>query len=317
MINPGVHTLARHAMRPDMWTAVTLRDVLRRFGPHGDARCIPVAEYREACRSGNAEIQHEFFQSLVLRNGVYKATLPNRMNDLFPMLVRLASDLERLPLRVLDVACSSGISTVEMHRAFSAAGIPCEAWGTDLMISARHVRRVDGCNLLFDADQQVIQIEVGGWASPWRFRPRDLVLRPHFYALARRLMREDVRRFRVALHEPLAGYALSSVSLISPEAEDVPGVHFHEEDILRPTLTGSFAIIRAANILNLGYFGSDTIRRMVQALSARLIEGGLLLVTRTGSDRPTNRGTMFRRVGNQLRVEQHAGGGSEITDLVT
>ncbi len=316
-MHPHVHTMLHRLAHPDLLVGIAVRELMARLGPHGGARCIPVAEYLESRLTGRAGIQAAFFRGLMLRNGVYKISYPNRMNDLFPPLIGLAREFTPRPLRVLDVGCSSGISTVEMHHAFSAAGIPCEAWGTDLLISARLVRRVDGCHLLFDANEEVLQVEIGNWASPWRLRPRDLALRPRLRARARRLLRDEANRFRVALHEPLAGYSVMRVSLLSSKAEGVPGVRFHEEDILQPSLAGPFAVIRAANVLNLVYFSPDVIRRMVRALCARLIEGGLLLVSRTEGGKLPNQGTLFRWVGGRLKVEIRANGGSEITDLIT
>ena len=316
-MSAAAHLGLDRLLHPELLAAFSPMRLLRRLGPHGGARTIPVAEYLEARARGSADIPPAFFGGLLLRNGVYKTTHPNRMNDLFPSLIDRARELPLRPLRCLDVACSSGISTLEMYRAFERAGIPTEAWGSDLMLFARQVWRADGCGLLFDHDQQVLQVDVGRWATPWRLRPRDLALRPWLYVRARRLMRDEVGRFRVALHDPLAGYSVRRISLLAPAAEGVPGVQFVEEDILHPALAGPFGVIRAANILNLGYFSVNQIRDMVAALSARLMEGGLLLVTRTEGTQLTNRGTMFRWSGGRLRIEVRTNGGSEITDLVT
>jgi hypothetical protein len=315
-MTPGAHFVLDRLNHPELLAAFAPAQLLRRLGPHGGARTIPVAEYLEARVRGDAEIPPAFFGGLLLRNGVYKTTYPNRMNDLFPSLIDRARGLPQRPLRCLDVACSSGISTLEMYQAFERAGIPTEAWGTDLMLFARQVRRADGCGLLFDRDENVLQVDVEGWATPWTLRPRDLALRPMRWVRARRLMRDEVQRFRVALHHPLAGYSVVRVPLVAWAAEHVPGVQFVEEDILHPALGGPFGVIRAANILNLGYFGADQIRAMAAALSARLTEGGLLLVTRTEGAKLTNRGTMFRWAEGRLRVEERTNGGSEITDLL-
>jgi hypothetical protein len=312
-----MHGLARAATQHLAGPALAVPAFLRRFGPHGGARTIPVAEYERARAAGRLDVQRQFYSGLLLRNGVYKTTNPNRMNDLFPMLTSMASQLAPRPLRVLDVACSSGTSTVEMQRAFANGGIPCEAWGTDLMLWVRHVSRSDGCAILFDRDEQPIQVEVAKWATPWQLRPRDRLLRPRLSARARRLLDHELGAFREALRAPVPGYSVRRVTLLSSLTENAEGVHFVEEDILDPQAPGPFAVVRAANILNLGYFSADTLRRMVAALCARIAPGGLLLVTRTEGSAQTNRGTLFRWSGTGLEVEVTTNGGSEITDLVT
>src|SRR5689334_21370539 len=184
-MNAGWHVDGGRALGVTRDLAFAAPAWLARFGPHGGARCIPVAEYLRARAERRIDVQRLFYAGLLMRNGVYKTTLPNRMNELFPMIVSMARRFEMAPLRTLDVACSSGVSTVEMHAAFTRAGLDCEAWGTDLLIRAPHVRRADGCAILFDHERQPIQVEVGGWATPWKLRPRDRVLRPGRVARAR------------------------------------------------------------------------------------------------------------------------------------
>jgi hypothetical protein len=316
-VNPGHPENWYFAVRQVPLLGMGVHALFQRLGPHGGARCIGVTEYLAARAGGRIDVQRRFYAGLLLRNGVYKTTHPNRMNDLFPMLTSMARDLEPKPLQVLDVACSSGISTVEMYRAFAKNSIPCVAWGTDLMISARYVRRQDGCGMLFDREEQPIQVEIGKWATPWKSRPRDRVLRPRLSRRARRLLEQDVEAFRAALHGPVEGFTVLQVPLLSSATDGVAGVRFAEEDILAPTVPGPFAVIRAANLLNLVYFDPDTIRHMIAALCTRLMEGGLLLVTRTSGTELTNRGTMFRWKEGRLEVEVTTNGGSEITDLLT
>ena len=119
---------------------------------------------------GSRRVEQEFYQGLLLPNGVYKTTCANRMDDLMPALVRLIGEKHGEPIRILDVACSSGISTVEMHEAFRGAGYVPETIGTDLLLFATYVLRADGVGMLFDHDRNLLQVEIGKWASPWRWR---------------------------------------------------------------------------------------------------------------------------------------------------
>ena len=294
----------------------TFRGLLDKFTWHGGARCIPVDEYRRALERGDREVQRLFYAGLMLRNGVYRTTFRYRLSDMFPLLTSLARDLRPKPLRVLDVACSSGGSTAELHEALRAAGIDCETYGSDPLIWADYARRDDGVGMLFDHDGQVLQVDIGKWASPWRWRPRDRVLRPWLYARARRIVEREADAFRACLKGPVPGFKSAKVSLLSSAAEGVPGLHFVEGDILHPTIEGRFGLIRAANILNLGYFDPETIRAMGRALGERLEEDGVLLVVRSEDALKINRGTVFRKRSGRLVTEADANGGSEVKDLI-
>jgi hypothetical protein len=116
----------------------------RMFG----VRAIPVHEFLGA-KGDRTEVERRFFAALLLRNGVYKTTHRNRMDDLLPSLVDQARTLPQ-PIRVLDAGCSSGISTLELHNALLGAGLTAETIGTDLTIHARYARRGD-CAMLFDS----------------------------------------------------------------------------------------------------------------------------------------------------------------------
>jgi hypothetical protein len=238
------------------------------------------------------------------------------MDEVLPLLVRGAALVNQRPLRILDVACSSGVSTVEMHQAVAQSGIPCETLGTDLVLFADYVASDEGSAILFDQDRNVLQIEIGSWASPWKLRLRDLILRPHLCFRARRLARRDASRFREALDSPSPGFHVTRIPLLAAEVDSAPGVRFQEEDIRRPSAPGPFGVIRAANILNLAYFSPGDIGSLVRVLVGRLASGGLLLVVRTESSLNTNQATLFRYRDGNLIVEAHLNGGSEVANIV-
>ncbi len=82
-------------------------------------RIVPVSEYLEGVKTGNAAVQDAFLQGLFLTSGVSKMTHAHRMDDLLPDIVNQAKTVNQRPLKILDVACSSGVSTLEMHQAFA------------------------------------------------------------------------------------------------------------------------------------------------------------------------------------------------------
>jgi hypothetical protein len=290
--------------------------VRRKLSPHDGARCIPVPEYLRARVERRMDIQQAFYAGLLLRNGVWKTTDAHRMDDLFPLLVRRAALIDQRPLRILDVGCSAGVTTVEMHQALVGSGISCETYGTDLLLYADHVASKDDVAILFDRDRNVLQIEIGSWASPWKFQKRDLLLRPYLCFQASQLATNQVARFRTALDKPCQGLHLTRVSLLASVVDSEPDVRFEEEDIREPKIQGMFGVIWATNILNLGYFATDDIRSMVQRLIRRLLPGGLLIVSRTEPPGNTNQATLFRYCDGKLVPEEHLNRGSEVEDIV-
>jgi polysaccharide pyruvyl transferase WcaK-like protein len=53
-------------------------------------------------------------------------------------------------------------------------------------------------------------------------------------------------------------------------------------------------VLRAANILNRGYFDERVLRAMLANLRERLRDGGLLVICRTSTHGDVNNGTLFR-----------------------
>jgi hypothetical protein len=292
-------------------------DIIRRkLSPHGGARCIPVPEYLRARVEKRMDVQQAFYEGLLLRNGVSKTTKAHRMDDLFPLLVQRAALVDQRPLRILDVGCSAGVTTVEMHQALAGSGILCETYGTDVLLYADYVASEDDLAILFDRDRNVLQIEIGSWASPWTFRRRDLLLRPQLCFRASQLATNQVTRFRSALDKPCQGLHVTRVPLLSSVVDSEPDVRFEEEDIRQQKIQGTFGVIWAANILNSGYFVPDDIRSMVRVLTRRLLPGGLLLVSRTEPPGNTNQATLFRYRDGKLIAEDHLNRGSEVEDIV-
>jgi hypothetical protein len=275
-----------------------------------------VPDYLAARTRGETGVEMRFHEELLLRNGVYRTTRANRMDETFPPLLAACASLARRPLRVLDVACSVGISTVELHQALVGAGLSCATVGTDYIVAARYVARADGCGLLFDGDEQVLQVDVDGWASPWRWRRSDRLLRAGLVTRAKRLLVRETASFRAALRGAAPGFTVREVPLLARATEGVPGLSFAQESILEPRVPGPFDVIRAANILNGDYFPPAQLRRMVELLRERLEHGGVLLVARNLPGETLTRSTIFRHANGRLVPEAETHGGSEVAALL-
>lgn len=270
---------------------------------------VSVRRYLDARAAGSIAVEDEFFWQIQLASGVFKATNHHRLDDTFAM-IRQALPPEMTQLRILDVACSSGISTVELHSALKRPGLTVETIGTDIATKLMHVVVARDQALVHDGDGNILGAEIDGMLinrhpnravrlhHPWRVRQ------------ARRLIAEHERR---GAFRPPAGAPVTEVPLVTLAVERTPGVEVVEEDLLRPRVAGAFDLIRAANVLNRGYFGDVQLRACVAALLGRLRLGGLLFVVRTAGR--TNHGTLWRWTATGLAVVERIGNGSEIAAL--
>jgi len=236
------------------------------------------------------------------------------MDDAASLLVRHLARREAKALRVLDVACSSGVSTVELHDALQGAGFECETYGSDIVTAVSLVKDATGRALLFDGSRRVLRVDWRGASLPWPPMRSDFLFRPLQVAQAAWCLSMGVRDARRALNGVSAGYTVTPVPLTTAAAQGVSGLSLVQEGIEQPRIAGAFDVVRAANILNRDYFDTADLRRMIRAVLGRVTAGGLLLVLRSGKDL-VNRGTLFR-CGREIAVVERLNGGSEVEPLV-
>lgn len=255
-----------------------------------------------------------FFARIKLRNSTFKRTDPGRFADLDDALI---ARLEKrgVPGEALDIAISSGMTTLELDLALKQAGHTLRLTATDLAISALIVNLGGNWRALVDGTGHVLQYEYRGVAlQPWR-RRLD-------YVTGMALVRA-VANWRLA---PRARAALAerrivrTVDLVSPRLRARSDIDLRQDDVTvrNPAFSGRFRVIRAANILNHGYFDEAVLRRAVANLVSYLDgPGALLLIVRTVGG-GQHHGTLFRVApdGVALDVLERFGDGSEIEDLV-
>jgi SAM-dependent methyltransferase len=261
---------------------------------------------REFRKSNDPALEREFLSRVMLPCGAFMTTDRNRLADVDTLLMlHLPS---RGPLDIMDVAVSSGITTVELARRFPNHRIIA----TDRMPTARLVHVFKGFDVLVDDSRNVLHFDIAGFG----FSPsRSTVLRP-FKAAALQLFKALDRPSLPADEVTLKSQLANGLSVVT---DDV----FEQNP---PEWIGRFDVIRAANILNLAYFHPDRIRAGVATLKQRLKNGGLLLVARTVARSlmyvPTNDwvsandATIFRLDCGKLSVIGRLGNGSEIEDIV-
>lgn len=244
----------------------------------------------------NPHLEREFFVRVILPNGSVKTTTEHRLDDLNELALPLIRQLPQ-PLKIMDVAASSGVSTAEWLEQLS--GVRCEMTATDLTVTAWRVKPHSWLEALIDDSAQPIHLSIAGRGMPPKAR---LPLGVIPWAADKYL------RLRL-----LMGQTKEPVSLVSKRAENVS---FIDDDLTKPSSLSGFHVVRAANILNLGYFPENVLRVMIGNLKARLVDGGLLIVCRTKADK-RNHGTIYQLSGSTFSVLRSIGEGSEVNHLIT
>jgi hypothetical protein len=263
------------------------------------------------------EREAAFFNSIRLENGTYKTTASHRLDDLNALLLSFVPDAR--PLRVMDVAISSGITTLELLNTLEAAGIQCDLTAGDRSLTALLITIGNSLAALVDGNGYPLQFDIFDLAIPNPPGGRNLVRywAPLFLLkgakwLCFHHLKPNSDSIRPSLWQRL-GLRCRALALVSPRLKSRPNLTLIDDDILtNRAIRGSFHLIRAANILNKAYFDDQVLQDTLHNLHSRLLPQGLLAVCRTEED-ATNHGTIFRENGKgQFEVAARLGDGSEI-----
>jgi len=245
----------------------------------------------DAIYAGTAteEEVERFFKHVRLPNGVYKTTERRRLDDLNAAVAPLLPTGRMLEL--MDVGVSSGTTTVEWSEQLE---VPHRIVAGDLSVAAQWTRLGfadvlrDDAIVYADVLGRVVDVFGGTWRS----------------------------RLALPLLELFARILPSrSFPLVDPRLASSPVITLVQDDIFvpRPEFDGRFDAVRAANILNRGYFEEERLRAGAANLIRRVRRGGLLIVCRT--DDGVTDGSVYR-VGDRLEELARLGAGSEVHDLV-
>jgi len=251
------------------------------------------------------ERERRFFNGLRLSNGTYKETAPRRLAELDALILRHLPPA--LPVTVLDVGVSSGVTTADLIASLEQASHPCHATAVDLVLHGQLFRVMGALDVLTDREGYVLQVALGPLA---KCRPHD----PSGSALRRAL---EGGMNAVAGHLARRSRTGVPVRLVTSRLLTRPDVHLIEHDLNceRTEWRKRFDIVRAANVLNRDYFPEATLRTMVAHLLSYVKEGALFAACRTVPGRG-NQATLFRTGTGGVTVVDRLGGGSEIESLV-
>lgn len=258
------------------------------------------------------EAEERFFCAIRTSNRTTKQTAKDRFKSLND---RLMGHLQGQAIdHVLDVGVSSGITTIELVEAFRSIGAAPQVAATDRWSHAYVVPVGWNCGALLDENGELLQMELFGTAIRSWSRRLDYItgmalvrgaLAAIIGARARRIMQAPSR-------------SAQAVELVTPRLKAVPQISLMQDDVLvfNPGFVGKFDFIRAANILNKGYFPKDALTLALSHLASYLRgPGAWLLINRTHPNEE-NHGTLFR-LDEQGRLQpvERFGGGSEIEEL--
>jgi hypothetical protein len=258
-----------------------------------------------------------FFKSVGLPNGTWKTTSHRRLDDLNALVLpHLPS---RRPLEVMDVACSSAVSSVEWLESLQHAGVDCRMIAGDASVNAFVLSIGRNLHALVDRHGRTMQYEIGGVGIEVPLRKRKM---PR-YGLQVLFIKTLAKMLGPTLSDPQSaargekwGIRWRPVQLVSPSIRRRSHIEVVEDDILvNKSYVRCFDVVRAANILNLLYFDRPTLVAMLMNLRERLRDGGRLVVCRTLNDN-VNHGTVFGLDADRnLRVLARLNDGSEIEPI--
>ena len=258
-----------------------------------------------------------FFKSVGLPNGTWKTTSHRRLDDLNALVLpHLPS---RRPLEVMDVACSSGVSSVEWLESLQHAGVDCRMIAGDASVNAFVLSIGRNLHALVDRHGRTMQYEIGGVGIEVPLRKRKMPrygLRVLFIKTLAKMLGPTLSDPQSAARGEKRGIRWRPVQLVSPSIRRRSHLEVVEDDILvNKSYVRCFDVVRAANILNLLYFDRPTLVAMLMNLRERLRDGGRLVVCRTLNDN-VNHGTVFGLDADRnLRVLARLNDGSEIEPI--
>ena len=280
-------------------------------------------------RAVQEKLERSFFKAVRQHNGTYKYTYGNRLDELNEFVADLLPPAR--PLRLLDVAISSGITTLDWLSSLDRLGIEYTMTAGDVNLWAYLFSLGRHLHVLVDRTGYPLQYDLFGRAVPNPPARRTLPVFLPFIVLLRLLLKA---RFEHCSRTASAGGEYNSarswircrpLTLVTPRLLENKHIELIEDDILHDhAIRDRFHVIRAANILNRSYFDEAELVAILANLRQRLVEGGLLVICGTIGDeckgrpaRISNHASVFAlREDSRFELTGRLGTGSVVEDLV-
>lgn len=280
--------------------------------PDPDSLVELAARFGEGRYGDAAQLSRDFSEvvSSIRVGRVHKRTRPNRLEG---PTAALSDRLLRTPgrlLEFLDVGASDGITTLEaVHMFEMRLERPARACLLDPFI--RLLRYRVGSTVEYrTSDQSPVMVRVGPFGL--QLSSLDTTHDPVSRALGRWYLGRTEARDSMKVN--------ATISLVNPLVAAHPRVSVLEWDILHrnPALVSRFHAVRASNVLNPSYFSSAQISQALAHLHAYMMEGGLLLVSRSldSGSGEVDHGSIWRKEDGRFLHEHTFGRGAEFANLV-
>lgn len=264
------------------------------------------------------EDEFAFFSSIKLANGTTKTTDRNRMRDVDRWLYEFLPKTK--VQKILDVGISSGITTVELCELLDEKNTPYAVAAMDSDLTAYLLILGDGESVLVDRRGNPIHFEMNGKGFGYvkgtnvKHRAERAFLKFKTKMLVNFRLKNDFNRPKNTAEKN--DLEVRAIKLVCREITENPRIKLLEESVFAENAAEKYGVIRAANILNKGYFSDAQLLEAVRKLAGRLEPNGFLLVCRTNSEGENNASLFRLNRENEFKLTGRFGEGSEIENLV-
>jgi hypothetical protein len=240
------------------------------------------------------------FDSIVLANGVRKTTCAGRqVKTLEQFLGRAERPREGSCIRVLDIPCSTGISSIDSYNVLRRHYEITSYTIADLCLEILYD---PNSNCIYDRKGRLLQ--VGGkrrFFSTYLSHSSSA----EFTLLSKLLLAPNmIRSFRLRRRHPIDPNSCEVLRLLHPETEQQieQGVFtVREMDIFSVQCEDEFDLVLSFNLLQQNYFAPAEIAQGLQNLGKALTEGGFLITGNTESF------AVMCKIGGKLQMQYQRG----------
>lgn len=244
------------------------------------------------------EVLEKFYKDVYVSNKTSKKTQSGRFIDLDTITLDLVKKQEN-PI-IHDIAVSNGISSYELNNKLGQENINCTYYLSDkysrISVKKGLVTRA------YSVENKLLFAYLGCFFAADKniFFPFTVML----YKVLKKLRFRGNNDYDLLLMHPLVLKKLENEEL-----------NFLEYDIFQTLIQEKFTFVRVMNILNLGYFDKELIKKALRNISKSLKENGILLIGRTDS-KNINNASFYRKRGEKFILLENVNHGTEIKELI-
>jgi len=267
---------------------------------------LSILKYVSGSASSDPASAEDFHRFLVMKNGTHRTTAPGRLAAVDEKFFSLfGAEPQTAPLRVLDIGVSFGSTTADWLAGFSSRKIAVELVAMDMCFHVEVAEIFPGVRVLLEPKtDHPIQLDIAGNGMRTSHRRLDFltgsfVWRRPLVAAAKFAAARQTHR--------------DNVMFVEKRLQSATNVTLVEGDFLNgplPGATGSFDVIRAANIMQPAYFSDEQMKKIANRIwSLCKGEGSRVIICQNHADRID--ATFLRmRAGRSFDVEGRFASGS-------